>query len=77
VFGLGLCGLGWLQLSFWGWLQPLFCLVAGSGSFQFLVWFEDCKGLEPTSHLFGWMDWNGPVDLVNARHLRPIHRAID
>jgi len=53
VFGLGLCGLGWLQLSFWGWLQPLFCLVAESGSFQFLVWFEDCKGLEPTRHLFG------------------------
>ena len=29
----------------------LFC--SGSGSFQFLVWFEDCKGLEPTRHLFG------------------------
>ena len=59
VFGLGVVWAGLVPTLILG-MAPtlLFCLVVGSGSFQFLVWFEDCMGLEPTRHLFGWMDWN-------------------
>jgi hypothetical protein len=53
LFGCGTCGLGWLQPSFWGWLQPTLCLV--------VRWL---KRLEPTCHLFGWMHWVGTYDLI-------------